>query len=189
MVWSRRAAGDRQRVLACDRRRRSLGHGLAISAAGGGEHNPPPRSRRWPPAQWFSRSGLQSRVVGFDVSGDPVVEASSKDVMEAWLVTSPSVGTKLLALTPTAAQQNPNGPGRPASACISRRLRGRRRRRPSTASWAGAAPDPPPPSHRRFTQLDAEMTLDSPDSELTCTRQRVELLSRGVELPSGSGHD
>jgi hypothetical protein len=34
--------------------------------------------------------------------------------MEAWLVTSPDNGTKLLALTPTAAQQNPNGPGRPA---------------------------------------------------------------------------
>ena len=66
------------------------------------------------PTQWFSRPGLQSRVVGFDVSGDPVVEASSKDVMEAWLVTNPSNSTKLFSLTPTAAQQNPNGPGRPA---------------------------------------------------------------------------
>jgi hypothetical protein len=91
-----------------------LGHGLAISAAGGGEHNPPPRSRRRLPRSWFSRPSLQSRVVGFDVSGDPVVEASSKDVMEAWVVTSPDHGTKLLSLTPTAAQQNPNGPGRPA---------------------------------------------------------------------------
>ncbi len=34
--------------------------------------------------------------------------------MEAWLVTSPSNGTKLLSLTPTAAQQNLKGPGRPA---------------------------------------------------------------------------
>jgi len=65
------------------------------------------------PAEWFSRPSLQSRVVGFDLTGHPVVEASSKNVMEAWLVTGQSNGTKLLSLTPTPGQQNPAGPGRP----------------------------------------------------------------------------
>src|SRR5215472_13414457 len=68
------------------------------------------------PADWFSRPGLQSRVVGFDISGHPVVEARSKDVMEAWLVTGQGSGTKLLTLTPTAAQKaqsGPYGPGGP----------------------------------------------------------------------------
>src|SRR5215472_16319611 len=44
------------------------------------------------PADWFSRPGLKSRVVGFDVSGHPVVEARSKDVMEAWVVTVRATG-------------------------------------------------------------------------------------------------
>ena len=68
------------------------------------------------PADWFSRPGLQSRVVGFDISGHAVVEARSKDVMEAWLVTGQGSGTKLLTLTPTAAQKaqsGPYGPGGP----------------------------------------------------------------------------
>src|SRR5215472_5741185 len=68
------------------------------------------------PADWFSRPGLQSRVVGFDISGHPVVEARSKDVMEAWLVTGQGNGTKLLTLMPTAAQKTqpgPYGPGGP----------------------------------------------------------------------------
>src|SRR5215472_495186 len=68
------------------------------------------------PADWFSRPGLQSRVVGFDSSGHAVVEARSKDVMEAWVVTGQSNGTKLFSLTPTAAQKaqsGPNGPGGP----------------------------------------------------------------------------
>ena len=65
------------------------------------------------PAEWFSRPSRQSRLVGFDVSGHPVVEASSKDLMEASLVTSQGNGTKLFSLTPTPGQLNPNGPGRP----------------------------------------------------------------------------
>lgn len=63
-------------------------------------------------AEWFSRPGLQSRVVGFDGSGHPVVQASSKDMTEAWLVTSQGNGTRLLALAPTG-QQGINGPLRP----------------------------------------------------------------------------
>jgi hypothetical protein len=65
------------------------------------------------PVEWFSRPRLRSRVVGFDASGHPVVEASSRDVMEVWLVVGQGNATSLLTLTPTEAQRSSNGPGQP----------------------------------------------------------------------------
>jgi hypothetical protein len=62
---------------------------------------------------WFSVPGLQSRVVGFDVSGHPVIRASSKDVAEVWLVSDRNQGTKLLSLAPQATS-GANGPSQPA---------------------------------------------------------------------------
>lgn len=50
------------------------------------------------PVEWFSRPGLQSRVVGFDVAGNAVVEAGSPGATEVWLVTGPRAGTKLLTI-------------------------------------------------------------------------------------------
>jgi hypothetical protein len=65
------------------------------------------------PADWFSRPGLRSRVAGFDASGTPVVEASSKDVTEVWLVSGQNNGSKLLTVPPPT-QQGQNGPIRAA---------------------------------------------------------------------------
>ncbi|HKF77495.1 MAG TPA: hypothetical protein VKF59_15250 [Candidatus Dormibacteraeota bacterium] len=67
------------------------------------------------PTDWFARPGLQSTVVGFDASGDPVVQAMSKDVTEVWLVTGRNNGTKLLTVPPSETQgtNGPNGPNRP----------------------------------------------------------------------------
>jgi hypothetical protein len=62
------------------------------------------------PSDWFSRPGLHSRVIGFDSDGHPVVEASSKDVTEVWLITGQSSSSKLLTVPPPT-QQGQNGPG------------------------------------------------------------------------------
>lgn len=63
---------------------------------------------------WFSRPGLQSRVMGFDSSGHAVVQATSKDVTEVWLVIGQGNGTRLLTIPPPAPQQQgPGGPIRP----------------------------------------------------------------------------
>lgn len=61
---------------------------------------------------WFSRPGLQSTVMGFDLSGHPVVQAMSKDVTEVWLVTGQNNGTKLLTVPP-GSTQGANRPSQP----------------------------------------------------------------------------
>jgi hypothetical protein len=50
---------------------------------------------------WFTRRGLRLNMLGFDASGQPLVEAYSLQVVELWRITGQNAGIRLASSTGT----------------------------------------------------------------------------------------
>ena len=55
---------------------------------------------------WFTRPGMQSRVMGFDAAEHPVVQGISRDETQIWLLTGPGQAQQLMAAKSTSGDPN-----------------------------------------------------------------------------------